>query len=105
VAKDFKIVYSPLHGTVNKPVRAGLEAFGFENVTVVKEQEKPDADFSTVKSPNPEEHAAFALAIQYGEQIDSDILMATDPDADCLGVAVKNSDGEYVVLPETKWER
>ncbi|MEY2193830.1 phospho-sugar mutase [Neobacillus sp. BF23-41] len=98
VAKDFKIVYSPLHGTGNKPVRAGLQAFGFENVTVVKEQEKPDADFSTVKSPNPEEHAAFALAIQYGEQIDADILMATDPDADRLGVAVKNSDNEYVVL-------
>ncbi|MGG3467508.1 phospho-sugar mutase [Neobacillus pocheonensis] len=97
-AKDFKIVYSPLHGTGNKPVRAGLEAFGFENVTVVKEQEMPDANFSTVKSPNPEEHAAFELAIQYGEQLGADILMATDPDADRLGVAVKNKDGEYVVL-------
>ena len=98
VSKDLKIVYSPLHGTGNKPVRAGLKAFGFENVTVVKEQELPDPNFSTVKSPNPEEHAAFELAIQYGEKIDADILMATDPDADRLGVAVKNHDGEYVVL-------
>src|SRR4051812_41209651 len=87
VSKDLKIVYSPLHGTGNKPVRAGLKAFGFENVTVVMEQELPDPNFSTVTSPNPEEHAAFELAIQYGEQIDADILMATDPDADRLGVA------------------
>ncbi|MDQ0199249.1 phospho-sugar mutase [Neobacillus ginsengisoli] len=98
VAKDLKIIYSPLHGTGNKPVRAGLKAFGFENVTVVMAQELPDANFSTVKSPNPEEHAAFELAIQYGEQIGADILMATDPDADRLGVAVKNTEGEYVVL-------
>jgi len=98
VAKELKIVYSPLHGTGNKPVRAGLKAFGFENVTVVKEQELPDANFSTVQSPNPEEHAAFELAIQYGKKIDADILMGTDPDADRLGVAVKNETGEYVVL-------
>ncbi|WP_148630542.1 phospho-sugar mutase [Bacillus sp. E214] len=98
VAKELKIVYSPLHGTGNKPVRAGLKAFGFENVTVVKEQELPDANFSTVKSPNPEEHAAFELAIRYGKMIDADILMGTDPDADRLGVAVKNEAGEYVVL-------
>lgn len=98
VAKDFKIVYSPLHGSGNKPVRAGLKAFGFENVTVVKEQELPDPNFSTVKSPNPEEHAAFELAIQYGEKIGADILLATDPDADRLGVAVKNKNGEYIVL-------
>lgn len=98
VAKDLKIVYSPLHGTGNKPVRDGLKAFGFENVTVVKEQELPDANFSTVSSPNPEEHVAFKLAFQYGEQINADILMATDPDADRLGVAVKNMGGEYVIL-------
>jgi phosphoglucomutase len=98
VAKDLKIVYSPLHGSGNKPVRAGLEAFGFENVTVVKEQELPDPNFSTVKSPNPEEHAAFELAIQYGEKNGADILLATDPDADRLGVAVKNNNGEYIVL-------
>jgi phosphoglucomutase len=98
VAKDLKIVFSPLHGTANKSVRNGLAAFGFENVTVVKEQELPDPNFSTVKSPNPEEHAAFELAIRYGNEIGADILMATDPDADRLGIAVKNPDGEYVVL-------
>lgn len=96
--KDLKIVFTPLHGTANKPVRDGLKAFGFTNVTVVKEQELPDPNFSTVKSPNPEEHAAFELAIQYGKEIDADILMGTDPDADRLGVAVKNENGEYVVL-------
>ncbi|MGG4491318.1 phospho-sugar mutase [Metabacillus idriensis] len=95
---DLKIVFSPLHGTANKLVRRGLEAFGFEHVTIVKEQELPDPDFSTVTSPNPEEHEAFELAIQYGKEIDADILIGTDPDADRLGVAVKNSDGEYVVL-------
>ncbi|OCA87850.1 phosphoglucomutase [Bacillus sp. FJAT-27225] len=98
VADELKIVYSPLHGTGNKPVRAGLEAFGFKNVTVVAEQEHPDPNFSTVSSPNPEEHSAFELAIQYGEYIQADILMATDPDADRLGVAVKNNDGDYIVL-------
>jgi len=98
VGKDLKIVFTPLHGTANKLVRDGLKAFGFTNVTVVKEQELPDADFSTVASPNPEEHAAFELAIQYGKEINADILMGTDPDADRLGVAVKNEKGEYVVL-------
>ncbi|PKG21966.1 phospho-sugar mutase [Niallia nealsonii] len=96
--KDLKIVFTPLHGTANKPVRAGLKAFGFENVTVVKEQELPDANFSTVKSPNPEEHAAFEIAIGYGKEIDADILLGTDPDADRLGVAVKDLNGEYTVL-------
>lgn len=98
VGKDLKIVFTPLHGTANKPVRDGLKAFGFTNVTVVKEQELPDANFSTVTSPNPEEHEAFELAIQYGKEIDADILMGTDPDADRLGVAVKNEKGDYVVL-------
>ncbi|WEZ07902.1 phospho-sugar mutase [Priestia flexa] len=98
VGSELKIVFTPLHGTANKPVRDGLAAFGFKNVTVVKEQELPDPNFSTVKSPNPEEHAAFELAIQYGKEIDADLLMGTDPDADRLGVAVKNSSGEYVVL-------
>ncbi|NNU90164.1 phospho-sugar mutase [Anoxybacillus sp. CHMUD] len=98
VAKDLSIVFSPLHGTANMLVRKGLEAFGFQNVTVVKEQEQPDPNFSTVASPNPEEHAAFALAIEYGAKINADLLMATDPDADRLGVAVKNDKGEYVVL-------
>ncbi|MFP8640616.1 phospho-sugar mutase [Priestia aryabhattai] len=96
--KDLKIVFTPLHGTANRLVRAGLEAFGFSNVTVVKEQELPDPNFSTVKSPNPEEHAAFELAIKYGKEIEADILMGTDPDADRLGIAVKDINDNYVVL-------
>ncbi|GIN70623.1 phosphomannomutase [Bacillus sp. J14TS2] len=96
--KDLKIVFTPLHGTANLPVREGLKEFGFENVTIVKEQELPDANFSTVASPNPEEHAAFELAIQYGEKIDADILLGTDPDADRLGVSVKNDQGDFIVL-------
>ncbi|MED3920229.1 phospho-sugar mutase [Priestia aryabhattai] len=98
VGNDLKIVFTPLHGSGNKPVHEGLKAFGFTNVMVVKEQELPDPDFPTVQSPNPEEHAAFELAIGYGKEIDADLLMATDPDADRLGVAVKDSSGEYVVL-------
>ena len=91
---DIKIVYSPLHGTGNKLVQEGLKRLGFKNVTLVKEQEQPDPDFSTVESPNPEEHDAFKLAISYGEKMDADLLLATDPDADRLGVAVKNKEGE-----------
>lgn len=95
---DLSIVFTPLHGTANIPVREGLQQLGFTNVTVVKEQEQPDANFSTVKSPNPEEHAAFELAIKYGQETDADILMATDPDADRVGIAAKNSKGEYEIL-------
>ncbi|MBS4219198.1 phospho-sugar mutase [Bacillus sp. FJAT-49711] len=98
VDKDLAIVFTPLHGTANHPVRNGLLAFGFGNVTVVKEQELPDPNFSTVASPNPEEHAAFELAIRYGKEINADILMGTDPDADRLGVAVKNGSGDFEVL-------
>ncbi|MEC1742472.1 phospho-sugar mutase [Schinkia azotoformans] len=95
---NVKVVFTPLHGTANKPVRAGLEALGFKNVTIVKEQELPDPNFSTVKSPNPEEHAAFELAIKEGMKVDADLLIGTDPDADRLGIAVKNSAGEYEIL-------
>ncbi|MDP4083639.1 MAG: phospho-sugar mutase [Bacillota bacterium] len=95
---DIKIVYTPLHGTGNKPVRTALTALGYKNVHVVNEQELPDPEFSTVKSPNPEEHAAFELAIRDGKQIGADILIGTDPDADRLGIAVLNPEGEYVVL-------
>ncbi|UOY91987.1 phospho-sugar mutase [Ectobacillus sp. JY-23] len=95
---ELKIVFSPLHGTANKPVRKALAALGYTNVTVVAEQELPDPNFSTVTSPNPEEHEAFTLAIEYGTKINADILVATDPDADRLGVAVKNTNGEYIVL-------
>lgn len=98
VKNDFKIVFTPLHGTANKLIQKGLKMFGFQNVTVVKEQEHPDPNFSTVQSPNPEEHAAFELAIQYGKEINADILLGTDPDSDRLGVAVKNNQGEYIVL-------
>lgn len=95
---DVKVVFTPLHGTANLPVRNVLKALKYQNVTVVKEQELPDPEFSTVKSPNPEEHAAFGLAIREGKNIDADVLIATDPDADRLGIAVKNQDGEYIVL-------
>ncbi len=98
VGKDLKIVFTPLHGTSNVSVRRGLEEVGFTDVTVVKEQELPDPNFSTVKSPNPEEHAAFEYAIRDGEKIEADVLIATDPDADRLGVAVRNHDGEFQVL-------
>ncbi|MEH7348633.1 phospho-sugar mutase [Gottfriedia acidiceleris] len=97
-AKDLNIVFSPLHGTSNIPVREGLKMLGYKNVTVVKEQELPDPNFTTVKSPNPEEHAAFELSIQYGEQVNADVLITTDPDADRLGVAVRNSEGEFTIL-------
>nr|WP_263328464.1 phospho-sugar mutase [Neobacillus sp. Marseille-Q6967] len=95
---DLRIVFTPLHGTANKPVRRALDALGYKNVTIVKEQELPDPEFSTVKSPNPEEHAAFELAIREGKKIGADLLIATDPDADRLGIAVLNPEGEYVVL-------
>ncbi|RDW19990.1 phosphoglucomutase [Oceanobacillus arenosus] len=98
VADDFKIVYTPLHGTGNIPVRKGLKALGFKHVQVVKEQELPDSNFPTVKSPNPEEHAAFEIAIQYGEKYGADMLLGTDPDTDRVGVAVRNSEGAYEVL-------
>lgn len=95
---DIKVVFTPLHGTANKPVRNAFAALGFKNINVVKEQELPDPEFSTVKSPNPEEHAAFELAIRDGKNIGADLLIATDPDADRLGIAVLNDEGEYVVL-------
>ncbi|NCT37359.1 phospho-sugar mutase [Bacillus sp. EB93] len=98
IGQDLKIVYTPLHGTGNKPVRNGLLEFGFGNVAVVGEQELPDPNFSTVKSPNPEEHAAFELAIRDGLKMNADVLLGTDPDADRLGVVVKNNEGEYTVL-------
>ena len=98
VGKDLKIVFTPLHGTSNISVRRGLKEVGFTDVTVVKEQELPDPNFSTVKSPNPEEHAAFEYAIRDGEKVGADVLIATDSDADRLGVAVRNHNGEFQVL-------
>jgi len=99
VAKsDMKIVFTPLHGTAHHLVPEGLKRFGFEHIILVEEQMTPDPEFSTVVSPNPEEHAAFEYAIRYGEKHDADLLLATDPDADRLGVAIKNAQGEYEVL-------
>lgn len=98
MAKELRIVFTPLHGTASSLVKKGLERFGFENVIFVKEQELPDPDFSTVKSPNPEDPEAFELAIQYGKKVDADILLGTDPDSDRLGIVVKNDQDEYVPL-------
>lgn len=98
MSEDVRIVFTPLHGTANVLVRRGLAQMGFSHVTVVAEQEQPDSEFSTVASPNPEEHAAFEWAIRYGKKVDADVLLGTDPDADRVGVAVKNGDGDYVVL-------
>lgn len=95
---DLSIVFSPLHGTANKPVRKALRALNYTNVHIVAEQELPDPEFSTVKSPNPEEKSAFELAIKVGKEKNADILIATDPDADRLGIAVKNELGEYELL-------
>ena len=93
-----RIVYTPLHGTGNIPVRRILKEMGFRNVFVVPEQEQPDGNFPTVPYPNPEDPRAFELALQYAKREDADIVMATDPDADRLGVYVKNSNGEYVAF-------
>ncbi|MBT2664991.1 phospho-sugar mutase [Bacillus sp. ISL-4] len=95
---DVSIVFTPLHGTANKSVRRALQSLGYQNLHIVKEQELPDPDFSTVKSPNPEEPAAFEMAIELGNKVEADLLIATDPDADRLGIAVKNEVGQYVVL-------
>lgn len=96
-AKNLKIVYTPLHGTGNIPVRRVLNELGFENVSVVKAQEMPDGSFPTVLYPNPEDKAAFTLALSLAKEVDADIVLATDPDADRLGVYAKDSHtGEYV---------
>ncbi|WDH85230.1 phospho-sugar mutase [Paenibacillus urinalis] len=97
-AKDFNIVFTPLHGTGHHPVRQVLERIGFTNLHIVPEQAEPDAEFSTVKSPNPEEREAFTLAIELGEQVGADILIGTDPDADRMGAVVKDKNGKYFVL-------
>jgi len=96
--KDFKIVYSPIHGSGNVPVRRILKEIGIANVSVVKEQEAPDSNFSTVKVPNPEEADTFTLAIKLANEVGADCAFATDPDCDRLGVAVRNARGEFVLL-------
>ena len=98
VAKDLKIVYSPLHGTGNIPARRVLKELGFEHVYIVKEQELPDGEFPTVSYPNPEADEAFELGLKLAREVDADLVLATDPDADRLGVRVKDKDGEYHTL-------
>ncbi|GGB35133.1 phosphomannomutase [Lentibacillus populi] len=98
VKKDLQIVFTALHGTSYDLVLKGLAQLNFSNVAVVKEQAEPDPEFSTVASPNPEEHQAFTMAIEQGKMVNADILIGTDPDADRLGVAVKDSTGEYTIL-------
>lgn len=102
VVKDMSdklhIVYTPLHGTGNLPVRAALAAVGFEHVHVVKEQELPDSQFSTVKSPNPEERDAFKLALELAAKVDADLIIGTDPDCDRMGAVVKDRSGEYFIM-------
>ncbi len=94
--KDLKIVYTPLHGTGRMPVTRILKEIGFENVNIVKEQENPDGDFPTVEYPNPEDKKAFKLALELAKKIDAEIVLATDPDADRLGVYAKDTKtGEY----------
>lgn len=95
---DLKIVYSPIHGTGITLAPKALAQFGFTNVTVVEEQSEPDGNFPTVVYPNPEEQEAMTLALKKAQEIDADLVLATDPDADRVGIAVKNNDGEFVLL-------
>ena len=98
VGKDLKIIFTPIHGTGNLPIRRVLSEVGFENVSVVKEQEMPDSNFSTVDYPNPEEKEVFDIAIEMAKVDGADIIIGTDPDCDRVGVVVKDNDGEYIVL-------
>ena len=98
IPSDFKVVYTPIHGTGNKLVRRILSEIGVKNVFTVPEQEAPDGDFPTVNSPNPENHEVFNIAIKYAYEQDADIIIGTDPDSDRIGVVVRNSDGEFVTL-------
>jgi phosphoglucomutase len=96
--RTLKVIYTPIHGTGNKPVRRVLKELGFEQVAVVPEQEFPDSEFPTVAYPNPEDKEVFALGIQLAEEIGADLIIGTDPDCDRVGVVVKNKDGKYITL-------
>lgn len=98
VGNALTVVYTPLHGAGNWPVRRVLERAGFGRVFVVEAQEQPDGNFPTVKSPNPEEHEAFGMAIALADRVGADIIIGTDPDCDRMGAVVKNDEGRYVVL-------
>ncbi len=96
--KDVKIVYTPLHGTGGRTIPQSIKKCGFRKIFLVKEQTTPDSNFSTVESPNPEEESAFKLALKKAKEVDADIILASDPDADRIGCAIKNSQGEYKLL-------
>ncbi len=96
--KDLKIVYTPIHGTGITLVPAVLERFGFKNVHIVKEQEKPDGNFPTVIYPNPEEKETMSLALEYAEELNADILLGTDPDGDRVGIGIKDNHGNWVLM-------
>ncbi len=98
LGNDFSVIYSPFHGTGNKLVRRILAKIGVTNLRIVKEQELPDPDFSTVKSPNPEEKAGFSYAIEMAKKEKADLIFATDPDADRIGVIVTDANGEFITL-------
>lgn len=98
VADTFKLVYTPIHGSGNKPVRAILEKSGFKHVIVVKEQELPDGSFPTVKSPNPEDKECFTKAIELAKENDVSLIIGTDPDADRMGIMLRNDKGEYIPM-------
>lgn len=98
VGEDLKIIYTPIHGTGNIPIRTVLNEVGFKNVSIIKEQELPDSNFSTVEYPNPEEKAVFDIAIEMAKKDGADLIIGTDPDCDRVGVVVKDNNGEYVVL-------
>ncbi|KMT22628.1 phospho-sugar mutase [Clostridium cylindrosporum] len=95
---DFSVVYTPLHGTGLMPISRCLKELGYKNIYIVESQAIPDGNFSTVKSPNPEEHESFELGIELAEKVNADILLGTDPDADRVGVVVKDNKGQYKVL-------
>ena len=96
--KDIKIIYTPIHGTGVKLIPAALRAFGFTNIINIPEQDVVSGDFPTVVSPNPEERPAMKMAMEKASKIDADVVMASDPDADRIGVAVKNDKGEYIII-------
>ncbi|MBR2779531.1 MAG: phospho-sugar mutase [Firmicutes bacterium] len=98
VAKDIHIVFSPLNGTGLKPVLRALKESGYTNIAVVKEQEEPDGSFPTCLVPNPEDRAAFTIGIEYAERLGADLIMATDPDADRIGIAVRDKGGQFTLL-------
>ena len=98
IPNDFKVIYTPLHGSGNIPVRRILKETGVKNVFVVPEQELPDGNFPTVKSPNPENSEAFNIAIEYAKEQSADLVFGTDPDSDRIGVVVKTGDNDYKVL-------